>query len=285
MITDRDISILLAICRYYILSRPQIQRLCFPADTSGRVTRRRLAYLVDARLLNRQHVLYSQPTGGSPATVYFPAALGCELLAQHFDNESFLVTSTQAPIPFHINHWLSVSSTHLAFDAAIAGQAEARIDSWLNEYDVANKEEHNPEKRYRLYTLLKESPRLVCTPDAGFLLSMSGHKKVFYLEQDRATSGARHVAESKTRGYAAMQELKLHRKHFPEATVDSFTVILVAPTAARRDTLRRAILGRPGDSLWKFTTVDDLELPDLLYAPVFHPCEGPATSLLRRKES
>lgn len=42
MITDRDIAILSALAKYYVLSRPQIQRLCFESDVSGRVTRRRL---------------------------------------------------------------------------------------------------------------------------------------------------------------------------------------------------------------------------------------------------
>ena len=42
MITQRDIEVLLALYRYYVLNRPQIQRLCFANDTTGRVTRRRL---------------------------------------------------------------------------------------------------------------------------------------------------------------------------------------------------------------------------------------------------
>jgi len=39
MLTDRDLAVLLVLDRYYVLSRPQIQRLCFPTDVTGRVTR------------------------------------------------------------------------------------------------------------------------------------------------------------------------------------------------------------------------------------------------------
>ena len=35
MITERDIAVLLALVRYYVLSRVQIQRLCFPTDAAG----------------------------------------------------------------------------------------------------------------------------------------------------------------------------------------------------------------------------------------------------------
>ena len=46
MITERDILILVALVRYYVLNRQQIQRLVFPTDSNGRITRRRLQSLV-----------------------------------------------------------------------------------------------------------------------------------------------------------------------------------------------------------------------------------------------
>jgi hypothetical protein len=55
MITERDFLILAALVRYYVLNRQQIQRLLFPGDGSGRVTRRRLQMLVDQKLINRQN--------------------------------------------------------------------------------------------------------------------------------------------------------------------------------------------------------------------------------------
>ena len=42
---------------------------------------------------------------------------------------------------------------------------------------------------------MQDRPRLVCVPDAAFLASFQETSKVYYLEQDRATSGAMHIAE------------------------------------------------------------------------------------------
>src|SRR6185369_16543392 len=104
-----------------------------------------------------------------------------------------------------------------ALDEAIKSQSAVTLDGWLNEWDICNKDESAPEKKYRLYTLIRESPRLVCAPDAAFLLTVKGHSKVFYVEQDRATSGVYQVASSKSPGYAALAEAGLQRRHFPQA--------------------------------------------------------------------
>ena len=168
MLTDRDFAILCAVVRYYVLNRQQIQRICFPQDPNGRVTRRRLQALVAAGLLNRQNTLFCHPLAGPAAPVYFPSRKGCELLAEMYDDERFLATPTQAPIPHHTLHWLAVSDTHITLDDAIKTQTAVTLDGWLNEWDICNKDESAPEKRFRLYTLIRESPRLVCAPMQRF---------------------------------------------------------------------------------------------------------------------
>lgn len=281
MITDRDISILVALVRYYVLNRQQIQMLVFPNDGNGRVTRRRLQCLVGHRFINRLNILYSHPSM-PPAPVYYPSRKGCEFLAGHLDDESYLLTPTQAPLPHHTYHWLAVSDTHIAFDKAVEKAEGVVIQSWLNEWDICNKDEERPEKRFQLYTVLRERPRLVCVPDSGFLLSMNGQSKVYYLEQDRATSGVRQIANSKTAGYAEMAERLLHRRHFPEATLDVFSVLMVAPNSKRRDALRRAIKGKPGWELWRFVSAEDLTPEKLLYETIYYGCDDGPRPLLRR---
>ncbi|MGE0608314.1 MAG: replication-relaxation family protein, partial [Pirellulales bacterium] len=278
----RDIAILRALVRYFVLSRPQIQRLHFPEDGNGRSTRRRLQLLVDLHLINRQHLLYAHPTGGAPASVYYPSRQGCELLFEEDGDEHVLLTPTAAPIPHHINHWLAISETHIALDAAIHRQATVAVDGWINEWDICNKDETVPDKRFRLYSLLCDQPKLVCAPDAAFLLSMEGHKKVFYLEQDRHTSGVIQVASSKTKGYAVLAELALHRRHFPQATVPSFTVLLIAPSPKRRDALRHAMKDKPASQLWRFASATDLTPEAFLHSPIIFPCEGEPGPLVRR---
>jgi hypothetical protein len=282
MVTDRDILILVALVRYYVLNRQQVQRLVFPNDPNGRITRRRLQILVDEHLINRQNTLFCHPSA-APAPVYFPARKGCELLADHFEDPRYLVTPTAPPIPHHTFHWLAVSDTHIALDEAIRGQEEVAIDGWINEWDVVNKDESRPEKRFQLYTLLQDRPRLVCVPDAAFLLCFKGASKVFYLEQDRATSGAYQVANSKTAGYAAMAANRLHRRHFPQAALDEFTVLMVAPSAKRRDSLRHAIRGKPCEGLWRFTTCQDLVPARLLGDPIYFTCDGDEPRPLLRR--
>jgi hypothetical protein len=286
MMTPRDLDVLKALVRYYVLNRQQVQHLVFPNDPNGRVTCRRLQWLVEQHLINRQGTLFCHPSAGSAAPVYYPARKGCELLAEHFDDPSYLLTPTQAPIPHHTFHWLAVSDTHIAFDEAIELQntehpkrngtsgdhRKTQIASWINEWDIVNKDETVPEKRFQLYTLVRETPRLVCAPDAGFLLTCQGHAKVFYLEQDRNTSGVTQIAAGKTQGFAVMAETRLHRRHFPEATVESFTVLMIAPTPRRRDSLRKAIKDKPGAALWRFAAVGDVTADKTLHFPIWYPC-------------
>lgn len=270
MLTPRDIEILFALFRYYVLNRHQIQGLIFPNDPNGRVTRRRLQEIVDLGFINRQNTLFCHPSA-TPAPVYFLSRKGVELLAEHFDDEQYLSAPTQAPVPHHTFHWLAVSDTHITLDAAVAKQSVVKIDGWLNEYDVANKNESVPEKRFRLYTLIRENPRLVCVPDAAFLLSAHGHSKIFYLEQDRATSGVQQIAKGKTPGYAAMLEKNLQQRHF-KATVPGFTVLMIAPNERRRDSLRKGIGDKPGAAIWRFAAATDMTPETALHGPIWYAC-------------
>ena len=281
MITDRDIDILRKVARYYVVSRLHVQRLCFPDDRTGRATRRRLQALISANLIQRCRAPIFNPGGGSPWPAYYPSRLGAELLAQHLDDERFLATPTRSPEPFHLHHWLAVTDTHIALDQAIAGQNVVRLENWLNEWDVVNPQATQPEQRYRLYTLLRENPRLVCAPDSAFLLAVGEHRKVFYLEQDRSTSGVRQIAARKTPGYAEMAKRHSHRRHFPDTTLPIFTVLMIVPTAGRRDALKKALRGKPGAEHWKFAVVSDLTPERFLHSPVFYPCEGEPTPLVK----
>ena len=275
MITQRDIAVLLALYRYYVLNRPQLQRLCFADDKTGRVTRRRLQVLHAARFVIRQRVIVDHPHLPAPGSIYFLAKRGREIVAEHLGDPAALTAPLQAPPPHHVLHWIAVSDTHIVIDQAIAAQHAVRLDGWINEYDVISTDESAPEKRFRLYTLLPSgNSRLICAPDAAFLLSVAGHSKVFYLEQDRSTSGVRQIAARKPPGYAALAEYRLHRRHFPQASVDTFTVLLIAPTARRRDALRQALSEKPGSALWRFATAVDLTPDSFLHEPIFYPTVG-----------
>lgn len=272
MVTDRDLLVLRALAIYFVLNRQQIQKLCFHEDETGRVTRRRLLKLVAHGLIQRQPLQMHDMEDGSPSLVYYPSRRGLEILAETTNDKRFLHVSSQAPQPHHVRHWLAVSDTHILIDQAISGQDAVGIEGWINEWDTVPAVGIAPEERYRLYTRIDD--RLVCVPDAAFLLSLVGHKKVYYLEQDRNTSGVERVAASKTKGYAAMFEQQLHRRHFPQTTVTAFTILMIAPNRNRRDNLRRTILGKPGWELWRFVSLTDLSADSLLTAPILYRCDS-----------
>lgn len=278
VVTDRDIDALVSVCRYHILNRQQIQRLHFPSDPNGRITRKRLQVLVDLGFLNRANMLVVHESI-TAAPVYFPSRRGCEFLAEHFDDPAFLNVSTQAPIPHHIPHWLAVADTHIIFDQAIARQSAVKIAGWLNEYDLANPDASVPEERFQLYTLIQPKPRLICAPDAAFLLAKEDRSKIYYLEQDRATSGVSQIASGKTPGYAALFERNLQQRHFA-ATVPGFAVLMITLSERRRDNLRKAIGEKPGAALWRFAAIGDVTPEKALSGAIWYSCKDEPPSPL-----
>lgn len=288
-LTERDYCILAKVAKYYVLSRPQLQRLCFPSDKTGRVTRRRLQALVAPGLLNRHRAQVVYPNSAPAGSVYYPSPKGVELLAEYTGDDAILLTPTQSPVPHHVAHWLAVSETHIKLDAAIAAQERVVLDGFINEWDVVNKDEAEPHNRFRLYTLLTESPKLICAPDAAFMLTVPvtteqstvTFSKVFYLEEDRATTGATQVAARKCKGYAALAENNLHAKHFPETNVQTFTVLCVAPNGRRREALRKAFAGKVGAELWRFAAGDELTQDTFLHDPIWHPVSGDPMPLVK----
>ncbi len=274
MLTDRDIRVLLAVVTYYVLSRPQIQRLCFPTDKTGRVTRRRLQELVTQGLLNRHRAQVVYPNSAPAGSVYYPSAKGCAVLAEYTGDDAYLLTPTQCPLPHHVQHWLAVSETHIKLDEAVDAQDAVQLGGWINEWDTVNKDQQEPEKRYQLHTLLNENPRLICAPDAAFTLTVLGFTKVFYLEQDRGTTGVHHVLARKHRGFSELAARCAHRVHFPETNVDSFTVLCVANDVRRREALRKAFRDADRADLWKFVAASELTSESFLHAPIVYPCVG-----------
>ena len=165
MITERDILILRLLYTYYLLNRPQVQRLVFPNDPHGRVTRRRLQMLVAENLICRLRTFFCHPM--RPPARSTISRKGCELLAEHFEDDRYLATNTAPLIPHHVFHWLAVVDTHILLDQAVASQTSVKVEGWINEWDIVNKDESAPEKRFNLYTLIRENPRLACAPDSG----------------------------------------------------------------------------------------------------------------------
>ncbi len=123
-------------------------------------------------------------------------------------------------------------------------------------------------------------PRLVCSPDAAFLLSVHEHRKIHYVEVDRETSGVRSVA-SKAFGYAELFKRRLHRRHFPESNIERINVLLITLSAKRRHALLHAFRDKPRADLWWFASRDEFTPESCMFGKIFHRCDGEPTALIR----
>jgi hypothetical protein len=281
MLTERDVQIVRAVIAYYVLTRSQIQRLFFPAGESAR---RHLCKRMN-ELVAGQYVFFTElhAMTGVRVPVYYPAPKGAELCREYFDDEHYLTTVTRRPQTTWLQHWVAISDTHILLDQALAKQQAVTMLRWFSEWDVVNKDQTlaDPRTRFTLYTEVEKEPRVVCTPDAGFLLELGKHRRAFFLEQDRNTDSAPHYVAKKVKGYAGMLQKQLHKKIFPDTTMDDFGVLMISPDERRRKALCEAMKGQPGERLWKFASVDKLTTDNVLHEPHFYPPEGEAVPLVR----
>ena len=281
-ITERDISVLSALAKFYVLSAPLLKRLCFPSHKNTRGTRDRLQRLKEHGLINRSRgqIAFSSGNCGS---VYFLTAKGTSTLSVWFDDPAYLAINVREPRTDLLNHWLAVTETHTIVEAAIAGQQLVTLDGWLNEWGVVNKDD-NEKKQFTLHTHFSDSPPLSCSPDAGFLLSIGDAKKVVYLEQDRATTDPRRLAHKKIKGFAELFKRQGHLKHFPEATLQRFTVLVVTTDAQQRNAIAREV-GKLKDfhpDLWLFVDQNELTPETFLHEPITYNCDLEAGPLIKK---
>jgi len=275
MITPRDIPMLVGLASYFLMTRRMIQARYYPADRDGRITRRRLSTLCRDGFVRKQRLLVVSCDDEFPAPVYHLAKGGCQFLAEHFGDDRYLSKPTSVAQPLHLYHYLAVTRTHMVLDDAIE-KSDVALVQWCNEHEPLNPENPHPKQHLRLYTQLRKQPRLICAPDAAFLLETRGHRGVFYLEQDRDRDNYSHrrVAALKTPGYAQLLKRRLHRKHFPSSTLNRFTIVMVAPSDKRRDALRRAFAGKDEAHVWRFAAQPDLTPASFLHQPVWYPAGG-----------
>jgi hypothetical protein len=266
-ITEHDVQLLAALARYYVLTRDQLQRLCFPDHASGRTTRKRLSKLQHAGYVQKHRVPVAIPGTYNAAPVYFLTKQASELLASWFEDETYLAVNTRQPRIDWLNHWIAVNETRMVIEQAVSRQKELSLDRWINEWETVDKDAAEP-NRFTLHTQLSTDPPLSCSPDAGFLLSLRGHRKVFYLEQDLGTSSPKQIAARKTKGYAGLAAHQLHRNHFPETTMETFGVLCVTTNAYRCHATAKQVAKRPRPDLWLFVDQKELTPESFLHGAI-----------------
>ncbi len=289
-ITDADIQILATLSQYYVLTREQIQRFSSPQIGavhlgamhlgSGRTVRRRLMKMAKTTLIKKHHIPVALPGKNGAAPVFYLTKNGTEVLADHFNDGKYLASNTCQPRIDRLNHWYAINETRRVIEQAIALQDEVVLENWINEWETVNKTDDD-QAHFHLHTKLSMNPPLSCSPDAGFVMSLRGHKKVFYLEQDLGTSSPNQVAARKTKGYAELANRNLHRKHFPETTLDNFKVLFITPTAYRSQTTAEKIRKKPRPDLWLCIDQHDLTPESFLHGEITLNHEGKRGSIVK----
>lgn len=275
-----DFNALAAVARYYVLTRDQIQSICFAGQASGRATRKRLLRLRNAGFLTKHSVQIVLPGTNGAAPVYYATKKGAEALASFFDDDRFLATNTKHPRADRLSHWIAINSTRLIVERAVAAQTEVTLDGWFNEWETINKDA-SPQQQFALHTQLSENPPLSCSPDAAFQLTTRGFSKVFYLEQDRGTSSPSQIAARKTKGYAAMLTGQRHRKHFPDTNLDQFSILVVTTSTQRCRAIGQALRKKPHADAWLLIDQSQLSTESFLHGDIVHKTNGETGPLIK----
>lgn len=278
---ELDFQVLLTLARYYVLTREQIQAICAPSHASGRSTRKRLTRLRQAGLITKHAVLVVLPSANGAAPVYYLTKAGAEALAAYFDDERLLATNTKQPRADRLSHWVAISDVRMVIEAAIATQQRVRLEGWFTEWQTINPDA-NEKAQFVLHTQLSTDPPLSCSPDAAFLLSVDGHKKVFYVEVDLGTSSPKQIAARKSKGYATLAEIQHHRVHFPATTFATFSVLMITTNAYRCRATQRAMKDRPGAALWRYANRDELTPETFLHSDMIYDHDGNLGPLVKR---
>lgn len=169
-------------------------------------------------------------------------------------------------------------------DDALKLRPEIMLVRWVNEDEDVNLTELDRKKRFKLLTQFNTPSKLVCAPDAAFVLKSREHNAVMYVEYDRDTYFHDRVAARKTPGYKKFLESRYHRNHFPETTLDHFFVLFFAPTEKRSRQLRDAFAKKNADDpalkVYRFGSFETLTAENMLT-----PAVRRAATSLRRPRS
>ena len=268
-LTERDQPLLEYLARYYLLAPGHIHQLCY-SDAISRVARRRCQELCREGFIHRHPK--QDVTGRRP--VYYLADRGAEWLAHRHDDDRYLAKPVKLLCRGdHIDHALAVGQFLHALYGAVSRQSVCRLAECYHEYEPVNPTA--PEKAWkRMRTEFPDIPKLVCMPDAGFLLERGEHRAAYYLEWETGTTGFKNAARRKWKGYAELAAHSVHVEHFPATTWERFFVLVVCPDAQWRDRFIRHLAAALPDGLkseanyWRTIAAEDVIPERLLFQPV-----------------
>lgn len=275
MLTQRQTAVLRLLRRYFYLRTAQVRDALVPHDTDGSITRGVLRKLEHAGLVRRHQPKMVEPLSNAAPPVFVLTLKGSNVLAAETGDCSLLLTVEPTFRDWmSLNHFCALSALHLVIDAAFARQERVRQTALYFEHEVVKPDAEEPAKKFRLYTSISQTPKVVCCPDSAFETELGGHRRTWYVEREMGSDTPARVAAKKSPGYAGLARTQLFQRHFPQAR--DFRVIAFCPNAGWRDALRREMKGKPGAEHWLFAATPDVRPDTFVGEPILFAVErGP----------
>lgn len=276
-ITDRDVRFLQLLATAYLLTAKQAVELVYGEP---RVCRRRTKALTNARIINR----YPKKHEPERRPVFYLARAGRDLLADRERDASIDAKPTKLLCnPAHVAHAVSVGQLLLDLPNAFEQRDDLVLASSCHEHEPVNPEAE-PAKRKRLYTVLKERPRLVCMPDASFEVTRGADRVPFLVEYETGATGVKQVAQRKWQGYQQMAASGHYKTLFPHCTASRFLVLVVCPNAGYRDRLAKELpkVDANEHRFWRLVSKEDLDPKKFLTEPIVRTTAADELQLLVR---
>lgn len=277
MLTERDKQIYKFLHRYFYARAHQVRDAVIPSDTDGSITRGRLRAAEkagDARRYLPKHIDPNNPQTTAP--IWILTQQGCATLAKALGDTTFLRAAEPSFAAWmSLSHYCCTTSIMWTIDRAVAAQDRVKLSDMAFEHEVADPRADDPARRYRLYTRISDSPKVVCVPDAGFVLEVDGRQRAFFLEYETGSDNPSRVCALKHKGYAGLHATKKYLDIYPG--VQDFRVLVLCPYVSWRDALRKELKGKPGQALWLLVATPEFSAQTCLHAPIVYKtdCEDP----------
>jgi hypothetical protein len=280
-VTDRDLEFLKMLATAYLMTPASIlanglYAMKTEAD-SKRKRRQRTAALATARFINR----YPKKHEADRRPAFYLAKKGTEELARRLGQPALLAKPTKLQCgAAQINHSVAVGQFLLNLPVAFQHRTDLELLRAYHEFEPINPLAE-PDQQIRLYSLLREEPRLDCRPDAAFLIQRALDRVPYYLEYETGFNGFKEAAR-KAIYYRELASQRRHLVHFPEATSGRFLVLMICPKDRFRDQVASTIASHDpdGHQFWRLVSLADATPERLLTQPVIRTTSSAELQLL-----
>lgn len=214
--------------------------------------------------------------GGTVAPIFVLTILGSAALAQDLNDCSMLLTvEPNFKDWMSLDHHCAVGELHVTTDRAFERQDYVKLRALYFEHEVIKPDAEDPSKKFRLYTVVTESPRIPCCPDSAMEIEVKGWRRCLLTEYETGADGSpARVAAKKHKGHFGMASKQLYKRFFPEAR-DS-RVLAFCPYESWMNHLRSEMKGKPGAEFWLFCDTRKVTPETFLHGDIFYSVDkGP----------